>query len=193
MSHQRKPVLLGISGSLRRLSYNSAILSTLAEAADDQVKWVLFPLNEVPLYNQDLDTETPPPPVAALRAEMGEADGLVIVSPEYNYGISGVLKNALDWASRPYGKSKLTGKPVLTITSSSAFTGGVRAQSQLNETLIANAAMLVLRPQSVIASVHEKVQDGRLRDATTLNVLLAGIGDLVRDIRRKASVIQQEA
>ncbi|WP_253075555.1 NAD(P)H-dependent oxidoreductase [Bradyrhizobium sp. 187] len=87
-----------------------------------------------------------------------------MVSPEYNHGMSGVLKNGLDWASRPYGRSVLRGKPVLTMTASPAFTGGVRAQQQMNETLASIPARPVLRPQIVIGGVHEKVSDGRLVD-----------------------------
>jgi chromate reductase len=128
-----------------------------------------------------------------LRAAIGDADGVVIASPEYNAGISGAMKNALDWASRPYGTSTLTGKPVLTLTSSPAFTGGARAQVQLNETLTAIAAQIVLRPQTVIGAVHEKMTNGRFTDARALNVLRAGVEDLLRNIERNAAVIRQEA
>jgi len=90
---------------------------------------------------------------------------VIIASPEYNYGMSGVLKNALDWASRPYGKAKLTGKPVLTVTVSPASTGGVRAQIQLNETLTAIAALVVLRPSGDRQRLPE-MTDGVFTDET---------------------------
>jgi chromate reductase, NAD(P)H dehydrogenase (quinone) len=106
-----------------------------------------------------------------------------MISPEYNHGISGVLKNALDWASRPYGRSALRGKAVLTITTSPAFTGGVRAQQQMNETLVAIPARLVLRPQIVIGGVHEKVSDGRLVDEASLRFAIAGVDDLLDEVR----------
>ena len=188
-----KPRLLGISGSLRKGSNNTAILSTLADAISDRAELVVFPLNDVPLYDGDIDTDPVPAGVAALRQAIADADGIIVATPEYNYGISGVLKNALDWASRPYGKATLTGKPTLTFSSSPAFTGGVRAQAQLNETLTAIAAQLVLRPQTVIASVHEKVKDGRLVDETTLGYLKAGVDDLLSNIERNAAVIRQES
>ncbi|MXP63077.1 NAD(P)H-dependent oxidoreductase [Roseomonas sp. M0104] len=187
-----KPRLLGISGSLRKASFNTAILHSLAEAVADRATLTVFTLNAVPPYDGDLDNATPPEGVAALRRAIGEADGLVIASPEYNYGMPGVLKNALDWASRPYGKATITGKPVLTLTASPAFTGGARAQAQLNEVLVAVAAQLVLRPQAVVASVHEKIRDGRLVDEATLTFLKAGIDDLLRNIARNASAIRQE-
>ena len=97
--------------------------------------------------------------------------------------MSGVLKNALDWASRPYGRSALRSKPVLTMTASPAFTGGVRAQQLMNETLVSIPARPVLRPQIVIGGVHEKVRDGRLIDEAALSFALAGVDDLLEEIR----------
>jgi chromate reductase len=188
-----KPQLLGISGSLRKGSYVTAILRALAAAAEPDASLTVFTLNEIPPYDQDADTASPPAGVAALRAAIRNADGIVIGSPEYNAGMSGVLKNALDWASRPYGKSTLTGKPVLTFTASPASTGGARAQAQLNESLTAIAAQLVLRPQAVIGAVHEKMSEGRFTDSKALAFLKAGLSDLVRDVRRHASVIRQES
>src|SRR5439155_26981644 len=99
------------------------------------------------LYNEDHDGEQAPEAVRALRSAIVASGGVLIVSPEYNHGMSGVLKNALDWASRPYGHSALKGKPVLTITTSPAFTGGVRAHQQMNETLASIPARQLLRPQ----------------------------------------------
>jgi len=193
MTTPGKPRLLGISGSLRKGSTNTAVLAALAEAIRDKATLEIFPLNDLPLYNQDIDIEPPPPTVAALRDAIAAADGLVIASPEYNYGMSGVLKNALDWASRPYGKAKLTGKPVLTITVSPASTGGVRAQIQLNETLTAIAALVVLRPQAVIGGVFQKMQDGKFADETSLKFLTAGVDDLLRDVAKTQAVIRQES
>jgi chromate reductase, NAD(P)H dehydrogenase (quinone) len=193
MAAQVKPRLLGLSGSLRKGSYNSAILAALAEIVFSEASLEIFPLNDVPLYDQDSDTETPPPAVADLRAAVASADGVIIASPEYNAGMSGVMKNALDWISRPYGRSKLTGKPVLTITSSPASTGGARAQAQLNETLIAIAAQLVLRPQAVIGSVHTKMTAGKFNDTKSLHFLKDGVADLLRDIERYGSAIRQES
>jgi chromate reductase, NAD(P)H dehydrogenase (quinone) len=188
-----KPRLLGISGSLRKGSTNTAVLQALAGCIADRATLDLFWIGHLPLYNQDIDVEPPVEPVAALRAAIAAADGVVIASPEYNYGMSGVLKNALDWASRPYGRSNLTGKPTLTITVSPASTGAVRAQIQLNETLTAIAALVVLRPQAVIGSVFQKMSDGRFTDEAGLKFLNLAIDDLLRDIARKAAVITQES
>lgn len=188
-----RPLLLGISGSLRKASFCTTILKNLLSSAEDRAEVEMLSLDAVPMYNQDLDNESPPQPVAALRQAIERAAGLVIATPEYNYGMSGVLKNALDWASRPYGKSRLKGKPVLTLSASPAFTGGVRAQTQLNETLLSNAALLVLRPQIAVGMAHEKIRDGRVIDEVTIKFLAEGLNDLLRDIVSKAPVLKQEA
>lgn len=177
------PVLLGISGSLRRESFSTAILTTLADVLGEKAELRVFTLGQVPMYDQDLDTETSPAAVTDLREAIGAADGIVIASPEYNYGIPGVLKNALDWASRPYGRATLTGKPVFVLTSSPATTGGVRAQADINKTLAAIGARVLLRPQGVVGAVHEKVASGRLNHQETLDFLLAGIDDLLADLK----------
>jgi chromate reductase len=175
--------LLGLSGSLRRASNSTAVLRGLQDALAPTVALKIFPLHATPLYNGDDDGEHAPEPVRALRSAIETSDGMIVVSPEYNHGMSGVLKNALDWASRPYGRSALGGKPVLTMSASPAFTGGVRAQQQMNETLVSIPARLVHRPQIVIGSVHEKVRDGRLVDETALRFALAGVDDLLDEIR----------
>ena len=144
-----------------------------------QAELIVWPLNDLPLFDDDLDTDTPPAPVARFREAIRDADGLMIATPEYNHGMSGVLKNALDWASRPPATAVLRGKPVLTLSASRATTGGVRAQAQVNETLAAVFARRVLRPQIVIGSAHEKVADGMLVDRTTIDFVLAGIRDLL--------------
>ena len=133
----------------------------------------------IPLYNEDEDGLVAPEQVTAFRRSITESDGIVIVMPEYNHGIPGVLKNALDWASRPFGKSSLTGKPVLAISISPAFTGGVRAQAQLNETLLAIQADPVPAPQVVIGNIAGKIEEGLLVDEPSLTFALSAIDRLV--------------
>ena len=175
--------LLGLSGSLRRASNSTAVLRGLQGALAPRTSLNIFPLHRMPLYNEDDDGEQAPESVRALRSALEISDGVIMISPEYNHGMSGVLKNALDWASRPFGQSALKGKPVLTMTASPAFTGGVRAQQQMNETLVSIPARLVHRPQIVIGGVHDKVRDGRLIDEATLSFALAGVEDLLKEIR----------
>ncbi len=175
--------LLGLSGSLRRASNSTAVLRGLQDALAPKARLDVFSLHGLPLYNEDDDGEYAPESARALRSAIETSDGVIMVSPEYNHGMSGVLKNSLDWASRPYGRSVLSGKPVLTMTASPAFTGGVRAQQQMNETLASIPARPVLRPQIVIGNVHEKVRNGRLVDETTLHFALAGVDDLIDEIQ----------
>src|SRR3981081_4903087 len=175
--------LLGLAGSLRRPSTSTAVLRGLQDALAPKAALDIFFLHGLPLYNEDDDGEHAPEWVRALRSAIETSDGVIMVSPEYNHGVSGVLKNSLDWASRPYGRSVLRGKPVLTMTASPAFTGGVRAQQPMNETLLSIPAHPVLRPQIVIGGVHEKVRDGRLVDGATLRFALAGVDDLLNETR----------
>src|SRR6202165_1583738 len=178
-----KLCLLGLSGSLRRASNSTAVLRGLQDALVPRAALNIFLLHGMPLYNEDDDAEHAPESVRALRSAIEASDGVIMISPEYNHGMSGVLKNALDWASRPYGRSTLMRKPVLTMTASPAFPGGVRAKQQMNETLVSIPARPVLRPQIVIGGVHEKVRDGRLIDEATLRFALAGVDDLLEGIR----------
>jgi len=174
--------LMGISGSLRQASSNTAVLHTLGESMPPGVEMTLLPLDAVPLYNQDLDGANPPPAVREFKDAIAACDGLLICSPEYNFGMSGVLKNALDWASRPAFASPLKGKPVLIITCSPAFTGGVRAYSQLLETLTGTLSRVVARPPVVIAGAYSKIENGRLTDEANLKFALKGVDDLLEEI-----------
>lgn len=175
--------LLGFSGSIRRNSYCTAVLLTLKEGLAGKAELENFPLNDIPPYDPDLDSENTPPSAVAMRGAIEAADGLVVISPEYNYGMSGVLKNALDWASRPAMQSPVKGKPILIMTASPAFTGGVRAQHEMRETLSGMMGRVIARPQVVIAGVHEKIRDGRLVDAAALTFALAAVDDLLAEIR----------
>ncbi|RIX27117.1 NADPH-dependent FMN reductase [Sphingomonas edaphi] len=179
--------LLGLSGSLRANSYSTGILTSLQEKLSGDLHLAIHSLADVPLYNQDLDGPDAPRAVAELRDAIAAADGLVLVTPEFNYGMPGVLKNALDWASRPYGSSSLIGKPVITLSASPAFTGGVRAQAQLHETLLATQSVIVPRPQTVIGEVHTKFQNGRLVDQPSLDFAVAAVRDLQNFARGRTS------
>ncbi|MFJ2363500.1 NADPH-dependent FMN reductase [Pseudomonas sp. NPDC087697] len=174
--------LLGISGSLRSQSTNTAVLKTLSNRLGDQAQMSLFALSDIPPYNADLEADTLPESVAALKEAIAHADGLIICSPEYNYGISGVLKNALDWASRPGFNSPLKNKPVLIMTSSPGVLGGVRAQSQLRETLSATLSRVISCPQIVIPGINQKIQDGRFVDEATIEFMLAAVDHLIVEI-----------
>lgn len=175
--------LAAISGSLRAASANTAVLRTLQDMMPASVEMNLLPIGALPLYNQDLDRPEPLPEVAEFKQTIAQADGLVICTPEYNFGVPGVLKNALDWASRPAFASPLKGKPVVMMSASPAFTGGARAHSQLRETLSGALGRVLARPPVVIAGVNTKLQQGRLADETNLKFALEAVIDLVAEIQ----------
>jgi len=175
--------LLGLSGSIRQGSTNTAILRSLGDHLGGAATLTVFPLTDVPLYNGDLENDRLPAAVTALKDAISRSDGLILCSPEYNHGMSGVLKNAIDWASRPGFASPLRSKPTLLMTSSPGYVGGARAQAQMQETLSSTLARVVVRPQVVIAGVMQKIVDGKLTDETTLKFCLEAIDDLIREIR----------
>ena len=175
--------LLGLSGSLRRASNSTAVLHGLQDALAPKAALDIFPLHGMPLYNEDDDGEHAPGQVRALRSAIATSDGVILISPEYNHGMSGVLKNALDWASRPYSKSCLINKPALVISVSPAFTGGVRVHGQVNETLLSIPAQVVGGPQVVIGGIESKTSDGVLVDQASLNFALAALRQMVTSFR----------
>ena len=131
-----KPIrILGIAGSLRAQSYNHAALRAAQKLVPAGVTLELFPLDGIPVYNQD-EEKKPPQKVADLKARIRNADGVLLATPEYNYSIPGVLKNAIDWASRPYGDNAWDGKPVALISASMGLFGGVRAQYHLRQCFV---------------------------------------------------------
>ncbi|NII09838.1 NADPH-dependent FMN reductase [Oleiagrimonas sp. C23AA] len=165
----RLPLLLGLAGSLREQSYSASVLTTLARAIEREgIAHVDIASVDLPLYNQDLDVEPRPTAVATLKQAIDQADALLIVTPEYNHGLPGVLKNALDWASRPMGASPLKGKRVQAVANSPAFTGGVRALAQLHETVLSCGCHLHAGPQVVIGGVAEKIGNGQLNHAPSV-------------------------
>lgn len=176
--------LLGVSGSLRAQAYSTAVLTALATAVDRHADMAFADIGALPHFNQDLYVEPLPEAVARLRDQIAAADGIVIASPEYNHGIPGVLKNAIDWASRPHNGSPLRHKPVLIITASHAFTGGVRAQYQIREALVAVLARPVATPEIVIGQVNAKMIDGRFDDPATIDFALHGFRAMFDDIAR---------
>ncbi len=180
--------LLGISGSLRNGAFSTAVLTAMAEATIDRADFTFAEIGTLPLFNQDLYVDPLPAAVQHLRDQIAAADGIVISSGEYNHGIPGVLKNALDWASRPHNGSPLKDKPVLIMTSSPAVTGGVRAQYQIRETVISALARPLNTPEIVIGLVGPKIADGRFQDAAAIEFALNGFAALFAEIDRMGRV-----
>ena len=167
-----------LSGSFRHQSYCTQVLATMRDRYAGPFAIAIHDYRSVPGYCEDDDVPNPAPAVAALRNAVATADAVIVATPEFNHGLPGTIKNALDWMSRPRGGACMAGKPVLTITASPAITGGVRAHAQLNETLLAMAARIIVRPQAVIGVIHQKLSDGALVDEATLAFLDAAMRDL---------------
>lgn len=154
--------VLGISGSLRRGSYNHALLREAAERLPAGAELVEFErLRDIPPYDADLETVETPEAVAELRRAMREADAVLVVTPEYNHSIPGVLKNALDWASRPAGQSALMGKPAAVIGASTGMFGAVWAQAETRKVLGALGGRVV-EAELPVAGAKELYRAGRL-------------------------------
>ena len=153
--------ILALSGSLRTGSYNTKLLLAAAAAAPDGVDLVMYDrLKEIPPY--DADDDVPghqPAPVRRLKNAIAEADAVLIATPEYNHSIPGVLKNALDWVSRPLAESPALNKPFAVISSSTGMFGGVWAAAETRKVLGALGAR-VLEDAVTVAKAHERLADG---------------------------------
>ena len=158
--------ILGIAGSLRERSYNRALLRAAAELAPEGTVVEIFDLRPIPVYNGDDDAEsggerTTPDSVTAMRRALAEADALLIATAEYNWGPSGVTKNAIDWASRPSAASALRHKPVAIMGCSRGPAGTGRAQLQLRQTLLSTRAHVLLEPDVQLGG-NESLFDSEL-------------------------------
>jgi chromate reductase len=186
--------VVAFAGSLRRASYNRALLRAAEELVPERMALTVVTLDDVPLYNQDLEDEGDPPGVTALREAVAVADGLLIATPEYNHGVSGVTKNAVDWLSRPPRHSVLDGKPVAVLGASPGITGSARGQSQLRQAFVFTNSPAMPQPEILVYRAHEKFDDdGRLTDEPTRKYLarfleaFAAWIDRFRDGRRSGS------
>jgi chromate reductase, NAD(P)H dehydrogenase (quinone) len=157
--------LLGIAGSLRKGSYNRSLLRATRELLPEGVELAEFEIGGLPFYDGDVEAAGDPEPVVALKDAIREADALLIATPEYNRGVPGVLKNAVDWASRPPLGSPLTGKPVALIGASTGRGGTALAQQQLRQALEFPRAYVLDEPQVLVPEAYMCFDDrGELTD-----------------------------
>ena len=177
--------ILGISGSLRRGSHNSELLRAAADLLPPGVELDWYDgLRSIPPYDVDDDVEPAPPAVHELREAIASADAVLFATPEYNASIPGQLKNALDWASRPFPDNSLRGKPVAVIGASTGMFGGVWAQAELRKVLGAIGARVLDRDLPV-AAVHTAFhEDGRLHDDQHHTTLENIVSELVKEAER---------
>ncbi len=171
----RPLTFLGIAGSLRRASYNRGLIRAAVELAPPGTRVIPFDLDGIPLYNADIEEVGDPEPVAAFKAAIAAVDGLLIATPEYNHCVPGVLKNAIDWASRPARHSVLTDKPIAIMGASTGRSGTARAQAHLRDGLTYTRGLVLPLPEVLVGEAHSRFDpDGTLIDPS--------IGADVRDL-----------
>jgi chromate reductase, NAD(P)H dehydrogenase (quinone) len=174
--------LLGMSGSLRTGSFSNAILQTLGEKFAGRANLRVYDLAPVPLYNQDFEGEKRPPVVKQFLADIEAADGLVFCAPEFNHSIPGVLKNAIDWASRPAYASVLAYKPVAIMATSRGPLGGARCLEHLKVSLDSCLSRIALARECIITAAETRIKDGRLVDETCLGFACGAVEALLNEI-----------
>src|SRR5712692_7296388 len=171
--------ILGFAGSLSKQSYNRAILKVAHGLVPDGANLEIITLDDLPLYNRDYENDEPEV-VRNFKDKIRKADALLIATPEYNYSTSGVLKNAIDWASRPTGKSVLEGKPAAIMGVGGRF-GTVRAQQHLRQIFLYLNMPVVLKPEVHVLAAWEKFDsDGNLTDDTAREQIQALLEALVQ-------------
>jgi chromate reductase len=159
--------ILGIAGSLRKGSYNRAALRSAQKLLPDSARMEIFELDGIPPFNQDLETQ-PPSAVSEMKSEIRSADAILFVTPEYNYSVPGVLKNAIDWASRPHGDNAWDGKPAAIMGASIGVFGTARAQYHLRQIFVYLNMYALNRPEVMIPSAADKFDaTGNLIDEDT--------------------------
>ncbi|MEN3007349.1 MAG: NAD(P)H-dependent oxidoreductase [Candidatus Methanosuratincola petrocarbonis] len=186
--------VLAIPGSLRRGSYNRALAINARDLAPKGIEVEIFDLDGIPPFNQDLE-ETPPERVRALKEKVRSADALLFCTPEYNYSVPGVLKNAIDWASRPFDESPFEGKPVAIAGASTGSMGTSRAQYHLRQICVGLGMFALVYPELFIPNAEKKFSsDGSIADVRTrekLVELLESLRELAE--RLKCGIAQNES
>ena len=175
--------LIGMSGSLRTGSYSNAVLETLREKFAGRADLLVYDLAPIPLYNQDFEGDKRPAIVKKLLTDIAESDGLVLCAPEFNHSIPGVLKNAIDWASRPAFQSVLAYKHVAIMATSRGPLGGARCLEHLRVALDSCLSRIALAREVIISAAESKIRDGRLVDETSLGFACGAVEALIAEIR----------
>jgi len=176
--------ILGIAGSLRRGSYNRAALRAAERLAPEGARLDIFDLAGIPPFNQD-EEKNPPAQVTELKRRIRAADAILLVTPEYNYSIPGVLKNAIDWASRPYGDNAWDGKPVAVMGASVGNLGTARAQYHLRQVFVFINMHAINQPEVMIPNAAERFDEqGNLKDEPAKKLIRGLLENLVAWARR---------
>lgn len=188
---ETKLKFLGFAGSLRVGSYNKALLRAATNLLPQNATLEIFDLNGIPHFNQDLEMDMPEK-VTEFKSKIREADSILIATPEYNYSIPGVLKNAIDFASRPYGDNPFDSKPVAIMSASIGMLGGVRAQYHLRQVFVFLNMHPINGPEVIVTFAQNKFDaEGNLIDENTsrfLKQLLENLANWTRRLRGESSV-----
>lgn len=178
--------VLGFAGSLRKESYNKKLLAAAKKLAPEGMEIEIFDLANIPLLNQDLEGEMPES-VLEFKKKIVEADAILIATPEYNYAVPGVLKNAMDWASRPGGDNSFNDKPVAIMGATPYMLGTSRAQYHLRHTFYFLNMHQLNRPEVMVPQVVDKFNEaGELTDETTIKILQGFLDSYLEWINRLA-------
>ena len=182
---KNKLTVLGFAGSLRTGSYNKALLRAAVGLVPQNMNLEIFDLEGIPTFNQDTE-QNMPAKVKDLKTKIREADAILIATPEYNYSVPGVLKNAIDWASRPYGDNSFDGKPVAIMSASIGMLGGARAQYHLRQIFVFLNMYPINRPEVIVPFAQDKFDsNGNLLDNDTkkfLGQLLQNLANWTRKL-----------
>ena len=164
--------IIAILGSLRKASFNRMLLNAAIELTPADMTIEIADITKFPLYNQDVENVGVPDAVKKLQEQIRSADGVLFVSPEYNYSMSGVLKNAIDWASRPPKENPFNGKPCAMMSASTGMMGGSRAQYHLRQSCVFVNLIPMNKPEVIVMKAQEKFDaDGKIIDEATRKVV----------------------
>ena len=181
--------ILGIAGSLRKDSYNKGALRAAQQLCPDGARLEIYDIAGLPLFNQD-EERNPTAKVTEFKQKIRAADAILFCTPEYNYGVPGVMKNALDVASRPYGDNAWSGKPVALMSAAMGVAGGIRAQYQVRQCFVFLNMEAVVQPEVAIASAPQRFDEkGNLTDETSKKM----IRQLLENLIAKARLLRQPA
>ncbi|HEX7219313.1 MAG TPA: NAD(P)H-dependent oxidoreductase [Burkholderiales bacterium] len=185
--------ILGIAGSLRKASYNRGALRAAQQLCPEGAKIEVFELDGIPPFNQD-EEKNPPQKVIEFKQKIRSADAILFVTPEYNYGLPGVLKNAIDWASRPYGDNAWNGKPCALMSAAMSMGGGIRAQYQLRQSFVFLNMDAVVQPEVAINNVGERFDEqSNLKDETSKKLIAQLLQNLVQKVRSSRPALRAAA
>jgi chromate reductase len=185
--------ILGIAGSLRKDSYNKGALRAAQELCPEGAKIEIFDIAGLPLFNQD-EERNATPKVTEFKQKIRAADAILLCTPEYNYGVPGVMKNALDVASRPYGDNAWSGKPVALMSAAMGVAGGIRAQYQVRQCFVFLNMDAVVQPEVAIASAPQRFDEmGNLTDETSKKMIRQLLENLIAKARRLRQPMRQAA